>query len=92
MKKMLMIFCICVCECVHAAEPTISCPSGYKAVPTTGFEVKYATCPSGYIVVDTVKSCLEISPGGMCIMFTPENTEYSDDTGTYVFEEACVME
>lgn len=92
MKKILMMFCICVCEYAHAAEPTTACPSGYKAVTTTGFEVRYTICPSGYIAVDTVKSCLDSNPNGTCIMFPPENTEYSDNTGTYVFDEACVME
>ena len=29
---------------------------------------------------------------GVCLMYAPANTTYSDNTGSYVFEQACPME
>ena len=77
---------------VIAAGPSTSCPAGYTAVVTDYITIADAACPSGHTSIGTATSCIASNPGGSCIMYAPANTTYSDNTGSYVFEQACAME
>ena len=75
-----------------ATGPSTSCPSGYVAVVKEHMDIANNSCPAGYTSAGTATSCLASNPGGSCIMYAPANTTYSDNTGSYVFEQACAME
>ncbi len=77
---------------VHAAEPATTCPTGYMSVNEGAvIIVNESTCPTDYTSTGTVQSCLLASPAGVCMMFAPENTPYSDNTGEYIFTQACQL-
>lgn len=77
---------------VNAAEPSISCPSGYVAITEEYITIADNSCPSGAISAGTADSCLVASPVGSCIMYAPANTEYADESGVYEYTAACAME
>lgn len=75
---------------LHAATPGTSCPSGYVAIDEEYLTIA-TECPSGTASVGTANSCLVSSPAGSCIMYAPVGVSYTDDSGTYEYTEACVM-
>ena len=92
MKRMIVLVLAIVPVCAIAAAPSTSCPSGYTAVVEEYMIIADGACPSGYTSAGTATSCLASNPGGSCIMYAPANTTYSDNTGSYVFEQSCTME
>ena len=92
MKRIIVLVLAIAPVCAIAAEPSTSCPSGYVTVVEEYMEIADSTCPSGYTSAGPAYTCLIPSPPGSCIMYAPANTTYSDNTGSYVFEQACAME
>ena len=92
MKRIIVLVLAIAPVCAFAAEPSTSCPSGYVAVVEEHMDIANTSCPSGYTSAGTATSCIASNPGGSCIMYAPANTTYSDNTGSYVFEQACAME
>ncbi len=92
MKRIIVLVLAIAPMGAFAATPSTSCPSGYVAVVEEHMTIANSSCPSGYTSAGTATSCIASSPGGSCIMYAPANTTYSDNTGTYVFEQACAME
>ena len=92
MKRIIVLVLAIAPVCAIAAEPSTSCPSGYVAVVEEHMDIANTSCPSGYTSAGTATSCIASNPGGSCIMYAPANTTYSDNTGSYVFEQACAME
>lgn len=94
MKRIIVLYLAIAPVCAIAAEPSTSCPSGYVAVVEEHMDIANTSCPSGYgyTSAGTATSCIASNPGGSCIMYAPANTTYSDNTGSYVFEQACAME
>ena len=92
MKRIIVLVLAIAPVCAIAAEPSTSCPSGYTAVVEEHMDIANTSCPSGYTSAGTATSCIASNPGGSCIMYAPANTTYSDNTGSYVFEQACAME
>ncbi|MBO8407434.1 MAG: hypothetical protein IAC77_03160 [Proteobacteria bacterium] len=92
MKRIIFVILAIAPMCTFAAEPSTSCPSGYVAVVEDYMDIANSSCPSGYTSAGTATSCLVSNPGGSCIMYAPANTTYSDNTGSYIFDQACAME
>ena len=92
MKRIIALLLAIAPMGAFAAAPSTSCPSGYTAVVEEHMDIANSSCPSGYSSAGTATSCLASNPGGSCIMYAPTNTTYSDNTGSYVFEQACAME
>ena len=92
MKRIIVLVLAIAPVCAIAAAPSTSCPSGYVAVVEEHMDIANTSCPSGYTSAGTATSCIASNPGGSCIMYAPANTTYSDNTGSYVFEQACAME
>ena len=93
MKRIIVLVLAIAPVCAIAAAPSTSCPSGYTAVVEEYMIIADGACPSsGYRSAGTATSCLASNPGGSCIMYAPANTTYSDNTGSYVFEQSCAME
>lgn len=92
MRRIIFVILAIVPVGAFAVAPSTSCPSGYVAVVEEYMDIANSSCPSGYTSVGTATSCLASNPGGSCIMYAPANTTYSDNTGSYVFEQACAME
>ena len=92
MKRIIVLVLAIAPVGAIAAEPSTSCPSGYTAVVEEYMDIANNSCPSGYTSAGTATSCIASNPGGSCIMYAPANTTYSDNTGSYVFEQACAME
>ena len=92
MKRIIVLVLAIAPVCAFAVEPSTSCPSGYVAVVEEHMDIANTSCPSGYTSAGTATSCIASNPGGSCIMYAPANTTYSDNTGSYVFEQACAME
>ncbi|MBO8406844.1 MAG: hypothetical protein IAC77_00060 [Proteobacteria bacterium] len=91
--KRIIVLILAIAPCTSfAAAPSTSCPSGYTAVFEEHMDIANSSCPSGYSSAGTATSCIASNPGGSCIMYAPANTTYSDNTGSYVFEQACAME
>ncbi|MBP3316549.1 MAG: hypothetical protein J6L70_03040 [Alphaproteobacteria bacterium] len=88
--KRIIILLACVPLLAHAAAPSTTCPSGYVTINSPNITIA-TTCPSGYISIGTAESCLVESPSGNCIMYAPAGVDYTDDTGTYEFTDACPM-
>ena len=92
MKRIIVLYLAIAPVGAIAAAPSTSCPSGYVAVVEEHMDIANTSCPSGYTSAGTATSCIASNPGGSCIMYAPANTTYSDNTGSYVFEQACAME
>ncbi len=92
MKRIIVLVLAIAPMGAFAVAPSTSCPSGYVAVVEEYMTIADGTCPSGYTSAGTAVSCLISNPGGSCIMYAPTNTTYSDNTGSYVFEQPCAME
>ncbi len=92
MKRIIVLYLAIAPMGAIAAGPSTSCPAGYTAVVTDYITIADDACPSGHTSIGTATSCLASNPGGSCIMYAPANTTYSDNTGSYVFEQACAME
>ena len=92
MKRIIVLVLAIVPVGAIAAGPSTSCPSGYVAVVKEHMDIANNSCPAGYTSAGTATSCLASNPGGACIMYAPANTTYSDNTGSYVFEQPCAME
>ena len=92
MRRIIFVILAIVPVGAFAVAPSTSCPSGYVAVVEGSMTIANSSCPSGYTSAGTATSCIASSPGGSCIMYAPANTTYSDNTGVYVFEQACAME
>ena len=94
MKRIIVLVLAIAPVGAIAAEPSTSCPFGYVAVVEEHMDIANTSCPSGYgyTSAGTATSCIASNPGGSCIMYAPANTTYSDNTGSYVFEQACAME
>lgn len=92
MRRIIFVILAIVPVGAFAVAPSTSCPLGYVAVVEGSMTIANSSCPSGYTSAGTATSCIASSPGGSCIMYAPANTTYSDNTGVYVFEQACAME
>ena len=92
MKQLFVFIAVCWPVMVNAAEPSISCPSGYIAITEEFMTIADNSCPSGATSVGTADSCLVAPPVGSCIMYAPANTEYTDESGVYEYIAACAME
>ena len=92
MKRIIFVILAMAPMGAIAAGPSTSCPSGYTAVVEEYITIADDACPSGYTSAGTATSCIASNPGGTCIMYAPANTTYSDNTGSYVFEQPCAME
>lgn len=75
----------------NAAEPSISCPTGYVRVLETAMSISNGACPANTTSVGTADSCLVSFPAGSCMMFAPADTTFTDDTGSYEFTEICPL-
>lgn len=93
MKKYVFLFALIFVGCgAYAAEPSTSCPTNYVKIKKTYLYLYNDSCPSGYTEVSTTPvSCLSQSKG-VCFMYAPSDTNYSDSVGTYQFTEPCVYE
>lgn len=69
-------------------EPGTTCPSGYKTLQTR-YKYVYNSCPNGYVNMGNIPSCLSENPGGVCMIYTPTDAIYADDTGSYQYVEPC---
>lgn len=76
----------------YADEPSTTCPSGYIEINESDMTISESSCPSGYKSVGTASTCLTSNPSGSCIMYAPANTTYSDESGYFIFVEACPLE
>lgn len=74
-----------------AAGPSTTCPSGFVTVDEPYLTVENGSCPAGYTAAGTASSCLVASPDGSCMMYAPANTQYSNDYGTYHFNQICPL-
>ena len=92
MKRIIVLILSIAPVCAIAAEPSMSCPSGYVAGVEDYMDIANTSCPSGYTSAGTATSCIASSPGGSCIMYAPVGVSYTDATGTYEYTEACAME
>ena len=92
MKRIIVLILSIAPVCAIAAVPSTSCPSGYTAVVEEYITIADDACPAGYTSVGTATSCIASNPGGSCIMYAPVGVSYTDNTGTYEFEQACAME
>lgn len=91
MKRIFIICFVMVPVVANAAEPSISCPTGYVRVLETAMSISNGACPVGTISVGTAETCLVSSPAGSCMMYAPAETEYTDETGTYKYTGACPL-
>ena len=92
MKRVIVLFLAITPIGAFAAAPSTSCPSGYATIEEEYMTIADGSCPTGYTAVGTADSCLISSPAGSCIMYAPANTQYTDESGTYEFEQACPLE
>lgn len=80
-----------MCADLFAAGPVTVCPSGYIAVEEEFIQLM-GNC-AVYNTVGSVNSCINgTSIDGVCMMYAPANTTYSDETGSYEFTEDCPLE
>ena len=91
MRLVCLLVGIIVSTSAMAAAPGTSCPSGYVAINETAMIVADGACPTGYRSVGDAVSCLLPTPAGVCMMFAPADTAYSDDTGVWRFEDICPL-
>lgn len=91
MRKFIMFFILLLPFRADALELLTACPAGYKTIVEPNMIVAESSCPSGYVSVGTADSCLVSSPNGSCLLFAKANTEYEDDSGTFVFTSICEM-
>lgn len=92
MKKIFVVLATLAPVALWGAEPSTSCPSGYKSVEEKNLHLDTDSCPSGYIKVNAVTSCLVGAPAAVCMMYVPTNTTYSDTSGEYVYTDICPLE
>ena len=92
MKRVIVLFLAITPIGAFAVAPSTSCPSGYATIEEEYMTIADGSCPTGYTAVGTADSCLISSPAGSCIMYAPANTQYTDESGTYEFEQACPLE
>lgn len=93
MRFLIIIGLLFVTSTVNASEPSTSCPSGYITIEENYLTLADTSCPSGYKVVEqNVTSCLETLPEGICTMYIPVGTAYSDTSGIYEFTSICPLE
>ena len=91
--KRIFIFVLAIAPIgAFAAAPSTSCPSGYATIEEEYLIISDSSCPTGYTSAGTADSFLVSSPSGSCIMYAPANTQYTDESGTYEFEQACPFE
>ena len=92
MRRFVFVLLAIVPVGAFAAAPSTSCPSGYTAIEEEYMIIADGACPTGYQSAGTATSCLASNPGGSCIMYAPVGVSYTDNTGTYEFEQVCAME
>lgn len=92
MKKLFVVLMMLAPVALWGAEPSTSCPAGYKMVTEKNLHLDTNSCPSGYIMVNSVTSCLLGTPAAVCMMYVPINTTYSDASGEYVYTDVCPLE
>ena len=76
--------------------PDIACPVGhFSATEDQLILVDGTSCPAGYMAVggDAPTSCLVANPDGVCVMYAPAGTTYTDTSGhSFEFTQACPLE
>lgn len=92
MKLVFILIMICMPVGAFAAAPSTSCPTGFIAKYNYSLTIFDGSCPTGYVSLGTATSCLVSAPSGVCIMYAPANTPYTDNAGTYEFTNACAMQ
>lgn len=89
MKNLIFIFAFM--GAANAETLMESCPMNWIAVDDSISKIVDSTCPAGYVDAGTVDSCIT-KQNGVCYLFAPTATDFTDDSGTYVFEEVCAYE
>lgn len=92
MKQISVLIMVIAPVGAFAVAPSTSCPSGYVAIEAEHMTITNSSCPDGYTSAGYAYGCLSSSPYGSCIMYAPANTQYTDESGTYEFEQACPLE
>lgn len=102
MKKLFILLCvtglsICVITFdAPAAAPTTTCPAGYAAV-NSAIRIVNDSCSGNSQPVkifgadDNPTTCLVASPSGVCFMYAPADTNFTDPSGTYQFSQICPL-
>lgn len=90
--KYLFILALFIMPVVaRGTEPATTCPAGYLQIDEPLIVIANDTCPSGYTTAGRAESCLVSSPQGVCMMYAPTDTSYSDDTGSYTYTTICPL-
>lgn len=89
MKKLIMAI-IFIPYATYGAAPATSCPSGYVAL-----EEPYLTIANSELScinsAGTATTCLTDNPAGVCFMYVPTGTTYTDESGSYEFTSICPL-
>jgi len=72
-------------------EPSTSCPMGMLKIRQNYINLATTTCPAGTVKVGTIQNCQSINQG-ICALYIPANSTYSDSTGTYTYTDICPYE
>ncbi len=89
----LTFFIICI-NASFAAPPSENCPNGMIKTENNLLTIAADTCPTGYTAIGqgAATSCLATTSSAVkCAMFAPQNTPYSDNTGTYEYISICPL-
>ena len=89
----LFLFCALPFACGANGYST-ECPSGYIAIDNLYVSIA-TTCPSGTVALAEeylgVDEPCEYELKGICMMYMPAGTSYTDDVGTYEYTEPCAL-
>lgn len=96
MKKVFFIFVVFATLRAYAYDFPLSCPDGYATIEERLIILSDAACPSGYTTINVsnsemLGSCLT-DHMGICLMYIPSHTSYSDDTGWFEYTQLCPLE
>lgn len=87
----LMFFCFIIDS--FGGSPITECPSGFIAVEEENYNIldETASCPIGTQAISVYNNSCSDDPSFDCIMYAPSNTQYTDETGTYIYTEICPL-
>lgn len=94
MRFLLTIFCaVVISGNVLAQELLTTCPEGYIEISEPGVVLDAEKCPDKTIMSsDDIPSCLAEDPSDLCAMYAEQGVEYTDEKGTFMYQDGvCEM-
>lgn len=94
MRFLLTIFCaVVISGNVLAQELLTKCPDGYIEISEPGVVLDAEECPGNTIMSsENIPSCLAEPPSALCAMYAEQGVEYTDEKGTFMYQDGvCEM-